>query len=163
MEAPDPDATTDSFIYVRPSSSHADISVRLASSPSPNNADTAVSRRGSGCGFGSVSAERDNASRVKPWVRTRGRASFNSSFLGIVLCYVSTKALWTTHTPERGHGRVQVSRWFGSPARGPRDHALGFLNRSQQLHLSRASLCYFLRSRARTFDLSTLRPYLHHV
>jgi len=63
-----------------PPRSQATISVLRASSPYPNRAETAVSESGSAwTSFaGNESTERESASRVKPWVLTRGNASLRS-------------------------------------------------------------------------------------
>lgn len=50
------------------------MSVRLALSPSPKRADSALSCRGSACGRGRESTDCESASRVNPCVRTSGRA-----------------------------------------------------------------------------------------
>jgi hypothetical protein len=70
-------------ICLRPSSSHALISVLRASSPCPNNAEIAVSESGSvWTSFaGKESTERESASRVKPCVLTRGKARLRSRLL----------------------------------------------------------------------------------
>lgn len=68
-------------MWVRPSSSHALISVRRAVSPSPNNVVTVDSGRGAAWGSGRSSTERARAVRVKPCSFTRGTASFKSCAL----------------------------------------------------------------------------------
>ena len=91
------------LIFCLASSSHAFTSALRASSPCPKSAVTLASGRGCASGVGRDSTDNDSASRVNPWVSTRGSASFKSLALETNASQPSRSATRKGPAPCGGH------------------------------------------------------------